>query len=130
MRRAAIILSLVITVLLPGSVAARASRCSIDVTPSVGSTTDVYRITVSNVPVDPAGGSIEVRADIQRDGTRDRSTFFAVLVPGATQFYFDYHVAYPGEPAPDPLLPGRYRVSAETSHLVGGCHAVAQFEVL
>jgi len=124
----AIALALLIGLLLPGTTAATSSRCSVDVSPAVGSPTDAYRVTVSNVPVDPAGGSVEVRADIQRVGTRDRSIFFAVLIPGGTEFYFDYNVAYPGEPAPV-LIAGMYRVTVETPHIPGGCHAVTRFEV-
>lgn len=130
MRRMAIAVALLASLLLPGTASATSSRCGIDVSPAVGSPTDAYRINVSNVPVDLAGGSVEVRVDVQRTGTRQRSIFFAVLIPGATQFYIDYHVGYPGEPPPDPLAAGRYRVTAETPHLTGACHAVGQFEVL
>ena len=131
MRRIALVFALLATMLVPGSVAAGSARCSLVISPTAGSPTDAYRIAVSNVPVDPNGGSVEVRTDIRRLGSREGSIIFAFLIPGATEFFFDYHVAYPDEPAPDPLAPGRYQVTVSTPHISGpdACHAVGQFLV-
>ena len=131
MRRIALAIALLVTLLIPGSAMARSERCSIEISPSVGSPTDVYRIAVSNVPVDPEGFSVDVRTDIRRLGSRDGAIIFAFLVPGITAFFVDYHYAYPGEPPVDPLVPGRYQVSVTTPHISGAeaCHAVGQFAV-
>ena len=129
MRRYALVLALLLTMLVPGAVAARSERCSIEISPSAGSPTDVYRIAVSNVPVDPSGGSVEVLTHIRRLGTREGSLIFAFLVPGITEFFVDYNYAYPGEPPLDPLPSGRYLVSVSTPHVHGGCHAVGWFVV-
>lgn len=64
-------------------------------------------------------GSVEVQTVIRRLGTREGSVIFAFLVPGVTEFYVDYNFAYPEEPAPDPLAPGRYHVSVTTPHIRG-----------
>jgi hypothetical protein len=129
MRRLAWILSAALLVaVLPAPVAA-AGRCTIEVTPAQGTGTDLYRISGSNFPVDAAGGSIEVRIDVRRLGTREGSIIFAFLVPGATEFYVDYNEPLPEEPAPDPLPAGRYLVIAQTPHLPG-CTAVDQFVVV
>ena len=56
MRRVALVLTLLLAMLVPGSVAAAAERCSLAISPSVGSPTDVYRVAVAGVPVDPQGG--------------------------------------------------------------------------
>jgi hypothetical protein len=113
---------------IPSTVSA-SERCTIDVTPAAGGPTDVYRVTASNVPVDPAGGSIEVRIDVHRIGTREGSVYFLFLVPGTTEFYLDLNQPAPGDPV-EPMTPGRYLVFAETPHLAGaGCHAVDRFTV-
>ncbi|MBA2382795.1 MAG: hypothetical protein H0V73_11860 [Chloroflexi bacterium] len=129
MRRIAIIFSLTLGMLLPGAVSAAAQRCSVSITPAAGSPTGVYRIAVGGVPVDQAGGSVEVRLDLRRTGSRDGSIYFVFLIPGVTDFYVDHNVAYEGEPPPDPLVPGRYLVQVDTPHLRGGCHTVGQFVV-
>ncbi len=129
MRRLALVVALLLAVLVPNSVAAGSERCSLTISPSSGSPTDVYRMTVSNVPVD-AGGSVEVRIDIRRLGSREGSVIFAFLVPGATEFSVDYHELLEGEPL-EPLIPGRYHVGVVTPHIRGadGCHAVGRFTV-
>lgn len=131
MRRFALLVALLAAMLVPGTAAAASDRCSFTISPTTGSPTDVYRIAVSNVPVDPNGGSIEVRIDIRRLGTRDGSVYFAFLFPGVTEFYVDHNYAYPEEPAPDPLPTGRYLVEVATPHLSGpdACHAMGQFTV-
>ena len=131
MRRIALVFALLAGMLVPASVAAGSARCSVAISPIAGSPTDVYRITVSNVPVDPSGGSVEVRTDIRRLGTREGAIIFAFLIPGVTEFFVDYHATDPGEPAPDPLAPGRYLVSVSTPHISGrdACHAVGQLVV-
>ena len=130
MRRTALAFALLIAMLVPGSVAAASERCSIEISPSVGGPTDVYRIAVSDVPVDPDGGSVEVQAVVRRLGTREGSVIFAFLVPGTTEFFVDYNYAFPGEPPLDPLAPGRYQVNVTTPHISGGCHATGQFVVI
>ncbi len=129
MRRFALSLALLVSLLVPGSVAAADQRCSLEISPPTGSPTDVYRIHVRGVPIDPNGGSIEVRTQITRLGTREGSIIFAFLIPGATEFYFDYNEGIEGEPPPDPLVSGRYRVLVTTPHMTGGCHIVGQFTV-
>ena len=128
MRRIALVLTLLLAMLVPGSVAAASERCSLTISPSAGSPTDVYRIAVAGVPIDPLGGSVEVRIDIRRLGSRDRSIIFAFLIPGVTAFYVDYNQSFESEP-PNSLVPGRYLVSASTPHINGGCRAVGQFVV-
>lgn len=128
MRRVALAVVLVLSLLVPSSVAAAGSdRCSVSISPEVASPTDVVRILVSNVPVDPDGGSVEVDVHIRRLGTREGTIFFAFLVPGTTEFYVDYNAPLPGEPAPDPLGQGRYLVDVSTH--VSGCYAVGHFMV-
>ena len=112
---------------LPAAVSAGEARCSIDVAPATGGPTDVYRVSASNFPVDPDGGSVEVRIDVRRLGTREGSIFFLFLVPGTTEFYLDINQLAPGEPV-EPMTPGRYLVVAETAHQAG-CHAVDRFLV-
>lgn len=131
MRRIALLVALLAAMLVPGTVAAGSDRCSFTISPASGSPTDVYRIAVSNVPVDPNGGSIEARIDIRRLGTREGSVYFAFLFPGVTEFFIDHNDAYPEEPAPEPLAAGRYLVEVTTPHLSGrdACHAVGQFTV-
>jgi hypothetical protein len=127
-RLAWILAAVLMLTLLPTPVAA-AERCTIDVTPDQGSPTDVYRISVSDIPVDPNGGSVEVRIDVRRLGSREGSIFFVFLVPGVTDFFLDYNAAFPEEPPPDPLAEGRYLVSAQTPH-VRGCHSTDRFVVV
>jgi hypothetical protein len=129
MRRLALLLTVVaIAAVFPASVAAASDRCSINVTPASGVPTDIYRITATNVPVDPSGGSVEFRVDVRRLGTREGSIFFVHLLPGTTEFYIDLNLAAPGEPV-EPLAEGRYLVTAETPHAGPGCHATDRFVV-
>lgn len=121
--------ALMLIVALPGATSAASSQCSIDVTPASGGTTDVYRVTATNIPVDPAGGSVEVRIDVHRLGTREGSIYFLFLFPGTTEFYLDLNQVVPEEPV-EPMTPGRYLVLAETPHLAGGCHATDRFVVV
>jgi hypothetical protein len=111
----------------PGVTAAATSKCSIEVTPASGGSTDIYRVTASNFPVDPNGGGIEVRIDVRRLGTRTGSIYFLFLIPGITEFYLDLNQPAPGEPI-EPVEPGRYLVLAQTAHLAG-CHAIDHFVV-
>ena len=131
MRRILLVVAMIVSLVAPSSVDARASRCALEISPTVGSPTDVYRFHVTNVPVDPQGGSIEARIDIHRLGTREGAIIFAFLIPGATEFFVDYNFAFPEEPPPDPLAPGRYLVSLTTPHISGSdaCHDVGQFRV-
>ena len=131
MRRIALVFALLGSMLAPGTVAAGSDRCSFTISPTSGSPTDVYRIAVSTVPVDPNGGSIEARIDIRRLGTREGSVYFVSLIPGVSEFYVDHNYAYPEEPAPDPLAAGRYLVEVITPHISGpeACHAVGHFIV-
>lgn len=126
MRRLASLFVLLVLVasLAPASVAAASpTHCSVDVSPSSGSGTDVYRISGTNIPL----GSAEVRIDIWRLGSRERSILFVSLVPGASTFYVDYNESFPGEPA-EPLAAGRYRVIMQTAH-GSGCRAKDLFVV-
>lgn len=128
MRRVALVVALVASLLIPASVVAGGSdRCSVTISPEVAAPTDIVRIQVSNVPVDPNGSSIEVEMHIRRLGTRDGSIIWAFLVPGTTEFFVNYNEAPPGEPAYEPLTPGRYQVDVSTH--VRGCYAVGQFIV-
>ena len=131
MRRIALIFALLTALLAPASVAAASDRCSLTITPTAGSPTDIYRLAVSNVPVADNGGSIEARIDIRRLGTREGSVYFVFLIPGVTEFYVDHNHSAPEEPAADPLPAGRYLVEVVTPHLSGrdACHAVRQFTV-
>lgn len=43
-------------------------------------------------------GSVEVRTDIRRLGTREGSIIFAFLIPGVTEFYVDYNFSYRRSP--------------------------------
>jgi hypothetical protein len=134
MRRFALVLAMLAVMLVPGSVAAGSERCSFAVTPTAGSPTDVYRITVSDVPVVIVDGSerpVEVQIHIRRLGTREGSVIWAFLLPGITEFSVNYPDIIPEEPAPEPLATGRYFVEVTTPHLQGadGCHAVEQFTV-
>ena len=129
MRRIPLVLALVaLGALFPSAASAAPERCSIDVSPSSGGPTDVYRLTATNVPVDAAGGSVEVRVDVRLLGTRTGSIYFVFLVPGTTEFYLDINQPVPGEPV-EPLAEGRYLVTASTPHLHGGCRATEGFVV-
>jgi hypothetical protein len=129
MRRLVLIAAVVaLAGLFPSTVAAASDRCSVDVSPATGGSTDAYRLTATNVPVDPDGGSVEFRVDVHRLGTPEGSIFFVFLIPGTTEFYLDINQAAPGEPV-EPLAEGRYLVRAETPHLPGGCHGTARFVV-
>ena len=128
MRRFALLLAaLVAAAVAPAATLAAADRCSIEVTPASGSPTDLYRVTATNFPVDPEGGSVEVRIDVRRLGTRGGSIYFLHLIPGITDFYLDLNGTVPGDPV-EPMLPGRYLVVAETAHMTG-CHVVDRFMV-
>ena len=134
MRRTALVLALLAALLAPASVAAGSERCSFTITPTSGSSTDIYRISVSNVPVVTVGGSegsVEVEIHIRRLGTREGSVIWAFLLPGVTEFSVSYPDVIPEEPAPDPLAAGRYLVEVSTPHLSGkeGCHVVRSFTV-
>lgn len=124
MRRFALVLALVASMLIPAAASAAQSHCTVRVTPSTGSPTDVYRIHVGNVPVE-ADRSVEVRVDIRRLGSREGSVYFAFLIPGATEFYIDHNLPYPDEESPPPLIPGRYQVAVVTPHIHGACNAIA-----
>ena len=128
MRRFALSLALVASLLIPAAASAAPAQCTVDISPAVGSPTDVYRIRVSNVPVVPGAG-IEVRINIKRLGTREGSVYFVFLIPEVTEFYVDHNLGYPEEPPPDPLGPGRYLALVSTPHLHGGCNAVGSFVV-
>ena len=113
--------------LAPAGAAAASERCSIEVAPATGAPTDTYRLTATGFPVDPQGGSVEVRIDVRRLGTREGMVFFLHLVPGTTSFYLDINQLAPEEPV-DPMTFGRYQVVAETPHRAA-CHDTARFEV-
>ena len=123
---AVLVLVLATTLSAASATSATSNRCTVDITPAVGSPTDVYRITVSDVPV--IEGSLEVRVDIRLLGTRTGSIYFAHLIPGVTQFFIDHNQAPPGEPA-EMMEPGRYMARVTTPHLHGGCTAVGRFVV-
>lgn len=131
MRAIALVFALFAALLAPAPVSAGTDKCSLAISPTSGSPTDVYRFTVSNMPVDPNGGSVEARIDIRRLGTREGSVYFVSLIPGVSEFFVDYKYAYPEEPAPDPLATSRYLVEVTTPHLSGptACLAVGQFIV-
>ena len=131
MRRLLAIALLTISFLIPSSVGAASGRCTVVVEPPSGAPTDVYRISVSGVPTDPMGGSVEVRADVRLLGTRTGTIYFAFLVPGTTKFFIDHNYSYPEEPPAEPLEPGRYQVKVTTPHIDGpeGCHTTTRFVV-
>lgn len=128
MRRFALSLALVASLLVPTAASAASGRCTVTISPEVGSPTDTYRILVSNVPVVP-WTSVEVRVQIKRLGTREGSIYFASLIPEITEFYIDHNLSWPEEPPPDPLIPGRYLVLVTTPHMHGGCNAAGGFVV-
>lgn len=129
MRRILLTLALVASLVIPATASAATKKCTVDISPSVGSPTDVYRITVSGVPLAPEGFGVEVRAHIKLLGTRTGSVYFAFLMPGITEFFIDHNLGLPGEPPPDPLAPGRYLVMVTTPHIHGACMAVGMFVV-
>ncbi len=126
MRRIAITLALIASLLLPATASAATRRCTVSISPAAGSTTDVYRILVTNVPVVP-GTSVEVRVQVKQLGTRGGSMYFAHLIPEITEFYIDHLLSWEEVPVPDPLLAGRYLVLVSTPHLHGGCFATGRF---
>ena len=97
--------------------AAPTSRCTINVDPAVGSTTDIYRISASGFPPGSFEQFTDVRIDVRRAGDgRFGSIFFLALAPQAGgSFYFDFHHNYDGDDALPPLDPGRYLVRAEAN---------------
>lgn len=131
MRRVLLLVALLGAMLIPSAVSAAPSRCSVTISPSVGSPIDVYRISVSGLPVDPNGGGVEIQTVIRRLGTREGSVIWAFLMPGITSTFFDFHAAPPEEPPLDPLPAGKYHVAVSTPHLseAAGCHVVGLFTV-
>jgi len=129
MRRLAVSFALVLSLLVPATASAVNEHCTIDISPTVGSPTDVYQIAVHNVPVDPDGFSIELRTDIRRLGSREGSIIFAFLVPGTTEVVIEYNRSWPGEDPLPPLAEGRYLVTVSTPHLHGACRATGSFVV-
>jgi hypothetical protein len=127
MRRLFVLVALLSLLIIPAPVAGASNRCSIDVTPEVGTSTTTYRITGTDFPVLPPGRSLEVRIDIRLLGTRSGSILLLFLIPGVTEFYVDLNQAPEGEPG-ETLEPGRYLVRAETPH-VRGCHTIDRFVV-
>ncbi len=127
MRRIALLVALVAAMLMPASVAARSTNCSLDVSPRIGTPTSIYRLTVSNVPLDPAGGSVEVQIDIHRLGTKNGALLFVFVIPGVSRFYVDYNAPIPDEPN-EPLAPGVYKLDVHTPH-IGGCQTGGIFIV-
>jgi hypothetical protein len=119
-----------LAVLAPSTTFAATDRCAVSVEPAGGTVNDVYRITVSDLPVDP-DDFLEVRLDVRRLGSRAAWTFVVFVVPGASEFYVDFNqgVNDPDEPPAEPLLPGRYLVDASTPHLAGACYAVGKFMI-
>jgi len=132
-RRLLLLVALSATILatlgMPAAVAAAPARCAVSISPSVGSPTDAFRISVTNVPVDPDG---VIEADVIVKNASDRSTtfYFAWLIPGVTEFYIDHNYVYEGEEQTY-LAPGRYTVTVETPQVVGptACHAIGWFTV-
>src|SRR5688572_16931454 len=119
MRRTVFLVLLVLTASFAsaGAVSAATSRCTVDIDPRIGSPTDTYRITVSDLTADP--GILEVRVDVRLLGTRTGSIYLAFLFPNTSVFYID-HTADPEQP----FEPGRYLVRVSTPHVNGaaGCH--------
>jgi hypothetical protein len=126
MRRIALLAVLVLTASFASSavVSAATSRCSVSVDPSIGSPTDIYRITVTDLTPDP--GSLEVRVDVRLLGARSGSIYLASLIPNTSVFYIDHT----GDPE-QPLESGRYLVRVSTPHVNGaaGCHTTTTFTV-
>ena len=129
MRRVLLLLALAAALVAPASVTAAPARCSVSITPSVGSATDVYRILATNVPSDP-NISVEANVIVRNAAARTGSIYFAFLIPGVTEFFIDHNVSYEGE-EPGSLAPGRYMVTVETPHIKGptACHAIGWFTV-
>ena len=109
--------------------AAQTARCAISVDPSVGSTTDSFRINASGFPPGSFERFTDVRIDVRRAGDgRYGTIFFLVLAPQAGgSFYVDFHYAFPEEEPLPPLTPGRYLVRAEANG--HECVTVASFVV-
>ncbi len=128
MRRIAISLALLASLIVPAAASAATQRCTVSISPEAGATTDVYRILVENVPVVP-GASVEVRVQVKHLGTRGGAIYFASLIPEVTEFYIDHYLSWEEVPVPDPLLAGRYLVLVSTPHLRGGCSATGRFLV-
>ncbi len=134
MRRLAVVLLLLsLAVAVPAPVAAAAKTCTIDVTPSRGSTHTTYRISGNHFP-------LSTNSPLEVDMAVSRVTFnvadlghvyvviyFVFLIPGGTHFYVDFNAPAGGEPAPS-IAPGRYFVQAFTPH-VAGCRTSSGFVV-
>ena len=117
-RTPAVLAALALSLVLAGPVAARPnSRCTIDVDPAVGSTTDSYRISASGFPPGTFQQFTDVRIDVRRAGDgRFGSIFFLALAPQAGgSFYLDFHFNYEGGDPLPALQPGRYLVRAEAN---------------
>ena len=130
MRRIAIAATAILTLALAGPVmAGPPSRCTISVSPAIGSPTDSYRISGAGFPPGDFGSFTDVHIAVGRTGDgRLQPTLALTLFPGGGgSFFVDYHSDAGGE-VPAPLAPGRYRIRAEAnSH---GCRAVASFRVV
>ena len=144
LRYVAIVAAIVLTALLPRNVSAATERivsgasertnsaferCEVTVRPAVGSPTQVFRIIVNNVPIDPTGGSVEVDVVVQRIHSSGGTIYFAFVVPFGTKFYIDHNQSFPGEPQ-SKLAEGRYVISVTTPHIAKkGCHSSGAFIV-
>ena len=130
MRRIALLASIVLALGIAAPVAAAApTGCSISVTPSIGSTTDTYRITGTGFPAGSWESFTDVHLGIVRAGDgRLMPTMFMVLFPGGGgEFFVDINQSYEGEEPPSTLAPGLYRVRAEANG--HDCVAGALFRV-
>jgi hypothetical protein len=128
MRRVALVFALLATLIAPATATAAGGGCAVTVTPSVGTSSDIYTITVSDVPV-LEGGAVEVQINIRRLGTRTGSVIWAFLIPGVTEFSVVYPDVLAGE---EPPTPGRYQLVVTTPHLSGAqaCHSIGQLLVV
>lgn len=120
----------ILALVLAGPVSAVApGRCSISVAPTVGTTTDSYRVTATGFPPGSHEEFTDVRIDVRRaGGGRFGSVAFLTLAPEAGgSFYYDFHYSFPGEDPLPPLESGRYRVRAEANG--NECVAIAAFIV-
>lgn len=108
-----------------GVASAASSRCTVSIDPGVGSATDNYRITVSNLT--PDSGILEVRVDVRLLGTRSGSIYLAFLIPNTSVFFIDHAAEDPSQP----FESGRYLVRVSTPHVNGaaGCHTVGLFRI-
>ena len=131
MRRISLLLAAIaLSLAVAGPVAAAPpSRCTINVDPTIGSTTDSYRINASGFPAGSFDRFTDVHIDVRRAGDgRFGYIAFLVLAPEAGgSFYLDFHYAYEGEEPLPPLEPGRYLVRAEANG--HECVATASFVV-